>query len=84
MIYQANLCARSLLVVAAGMALTACDAPPTPTAPAAGAAAAAPNIVFAETAHDFGQAKSGDVLEHTFRFTNRGEGDLLLEQPKGS
>lgn len=51
--------------------------PTVPTGPA-------PKIVFAELAHDFGVVESGATLEHVFLFKNEGEGELLLQQPRGS
>ncbi len=35
-------------------------------------------IVFEETIYDFGKIKEGDVVEHTFKFKNTGNRNLLL------
>lgn len=42
----------------------------------------APRIVFEETLHDFGRRMSGNNLEHTFTFTNKGDAVLVIEDIK--
>lgn len=37
-----------------------------------------PAITFAETKHDFGNIKQGDVVEYTFNFKNTGNQPLLI------
>lgn len=44
----------------------------------------APAIAFETSSHDFGQAKSGDVLKTRFNFTNKGQTDLIIRNVKGS
>jgi hypothetical protein len=45
---------------------------------------ALPSIAFAEEFHDFGEVKEGEVVEHTFTFTNEGEGPLIISNAQGS
>ena len=42
-------------------------------------AADAPVMTFKETEHDFGNLKDGDVVNHTFEFTNTGKTPLVIE-----
>lgn len=37
---------------------------------------------FEESTHDFGEIKQGDVVKHTFKFTNSGEAPLLISDIK--
>ncbi len=39
----------------------------------------APVISFKETEHDFGTIKDGEVVNHTFTFTNTGKSPLIIE-----
>lgn len=59
---------------------------PVSADPMTGVAEAAPTtkIKFAETSHDFGKIKQGDVVKHTFKFTNVGENDLVLKNVRPS
>jgi hypothetical protein len=41
--------------------------------------AEAPVISFQETTHDFGSIKEGEVVKHTFIFTNTGKSPLVIE-----
>ncbi len=41
-------------------------------------------MAFAENSHDFGTINAGDVVEHTFTFTNTGETDLVISNARGS
>ncbi len=43
-----------------------------------------PVMTFAETEHDFGTINEGDVVEHTFSFTNTGKSPLVIVNAKGS
>ena len=43
-----------------------------------------PVIKFAEPEFDFGTIKQGDKVEHTFKFTNEGTGDLIISDAKAS
>lgn len=43
-----------------------------------------PKIQFEEMKWDFGQKKQGDVLTHTFRFTNSGDEPLVIERVRTS
>lgn len=38
-----------------------------------------PVISFKETTHDFGSIKDGEVVKHTFTFTNTGKAPLVIE-----
>lgn len=44
----------------------------------------APVMTFAEAEHDFGDIKPGDVVKHTFQFTNTGKSPLLIENATAS
>ncbi len=35
-------------------------------------------ISFSELTHDFGKVKQGEKLEHVFKFTNEGDGTLII------
>lgn len=41
-------------------------------------------ITFEETDFDFGEVKAGEMVIHTFVFTNSGENDLIIENVKPS
>ncbi|MEQ8924982.1 MAG: DUF1573 domain-containing protein [Fulvivirga sp.] len=43
-----------------------------------------PTFEFAEEEYDFGTINEGDVVEHTFTFTNTGEAPLIIQSAKGS
>lgn len=43
-----------------------------------------PEFKFGETAHDFGNINEGDVVEHTFTFTNAGQAPLIISNAAGS
>ncbi|MFA0961718.1 DUF1573 domain-containing protein [Roseivirga sp. BDSF3-8] len=43
-----------------------------------------PEIKFAEESHDFGTINEGDVVEHTFSFTNTGEKPLVISNAAAS
>ena len=45
---------------------------------------ALPTIAFVEEFHDFGEVQEGEVVEHTFTFTNEGEGPLIISNAQGS
>jgi hypothetical protein len=44
----------------------------------------APEFKFAETFHDFGTITEGDVVTHTFAFTNEGEAPLIIKNARAS
>jgi hypothetical protein len=44
--------------------------------------AAATSVAFAETTHEFGTIAEGDVVEHTFTFTNTGNTPLIIQDAK--
>ncbi|MEJ2003417.1 MAG: DUF1573 domain-containing protein [Cyclobacteriaceae bacterium] len=43
-----------------------------------------PAFSFGQVEHDFGTINEGDVVEHTFTFTNNGEAPLVIENAVGS
>lgn len=43
-----------------------------------------PELTFAEASFDFGQMTEGDVVSHTFKFTNTGEAPLKVMQANPS
>jgi Protein of unknown function (DUF1573) len=43
-----------------------------------------PTIYFPETQHDFGKVNEGEKASYTFRFVNKGEGELLIKDVKSS
>jgi outer membrane murein-binding lipoprotein Lpp len=45
---------------------------------------AAPKFEFAEMEYDFGTITEGDVVEHTFTFTNTGEAPLVIQNASAS
>ncbi|MBC3542349.1 DUF1573 domain-containing protein [Rufibacter sp. H-1] len=59
---------------------SAAQAAAVPVAPIAPPAPApvGPSIQFEEQKFDFGEIKAGDVVEHTFKFTNNGTLPLVI------
>jgi len=45
---------------------------------------AAPMMAFEETEFDFGTVAEGDILKHSFSFTNTGNAPLVIVNAKGS
>jgi hypothetical protein len=43
-----------------------------------------PEMAFKETEFDFGAIKEGDIVEHTFLFTNNGEAPLIIQEARPS
>lgn len=43
-----------------------------------------PTFEFAESLHDFGTIKEGDVVSHVFSFTNTGEAPLIISSATAS
>ena len=43
-----------------------------------------PIMSFTNSTHDFGNIIDGDVVEHSFRFTNTGNADLLITKARAS
>ena len=76
--------------------LEAGDGAPRATTPAAAAANSVasvtesvgtgpfPAFAFNESLHDFGTIKEGDVVNHTFSFTNTGEAPLIISSATAS
>ncbi|WP_298309679.1 DUF1573 domain-containing protein [uncultured Aquimarina sp.] len=52
--------------------------------PASETKTAVPIMTFAETEFDFGTVTEGDILKHTFSFTNTGTAPLVIVNAKGS
>src|SRR5256712_4604124 len=55
------------------------EAPPKPVATAALPGGAGPRIQFAEIVYDFGKVSSGELVKHTFVFTNIGTATLEIK-----
>jgi len=45
---------------------------------------AQPAIEFNSESYDAGTATQGDIIEHNFEFTNKGDEDLLIEKVTSS
>jgi hypothetical protein len=45
---------------------------------------ALPAIAFESDFHDFGEIQEGEVVNYTFKFTNEGEGPLIISNAQGS
>lgn len=43
-----------------------------------------PAIAFQNTEHDFGTIREGDIVEHTFSFTNTGQAPLIIQNAQPS
>lgn len=43
-----------------------------------------PEFQFTQIEHDFGTITEGDVVEHTFSFTNNGQAPLIIQNAVGS
>jgi hypothetical protein len=43
-----------------------------------------PTMDFADTIHDFGNIKEGDIVFHEFEFTNNGKSPLIISDATGS
>jgi len=43
-----------------------------------------PAFSFTELEHDFGTIKEGEVVTHTFNFTNNGEAPLIIEKAQAT
>jgi hypothetical protein len=41
-------------------------------------------IVYQESEFDFGTAKEGDIVEHVFKFTNKGKVPLIIQKCRSS
>ena len=39
-----------------------------------------PKFTFEQEEHNFGQIRDGDIVSHTFRFTNSGEAPLIISK----
>lgn len=45
---------------------------------------ALPKFSFEESTHDFGTITEGDIVEHTFMFTNTGDAPLIIQSASAS
>ncbi len=43
-----------------------------------------PAFTFEETSHDFGSLQEGDIVNHTFKFTNTGDAPLIIQNASAS
>src|SRR6266581_4292762 len=88
-----NIMSTKLVLVcsflATGTVMLCAQQPPSPAAPASAAptpapttpvviAAIGPKIQFETPVYDFGKVKSGEMVKHTFVFTNTGDELLIL------
>lgn len=65
--------------VAASTPATPVNNPNTTNPQIIATATEAPAMSFKETTHDFGNIKEGEVVNHTFTFTNTGKAPLVIE-----
>jgi len=74
---------KTLVWVASVMALGTVAGMAQPPEPPPAAAAATngigPKIQFASLVHDFGRARSGESIHHTYTFTNTGDATLIIK-----
>lgn len=63
---------------------TSATTPASTPAPAEKPEGPLPAFQFTESQHDFGTIKDGDVVEHTFKFTNNGEIPLIISDAKAT
>ena len=69
----------------AGGRLPAAEAPPAPSVPQGTPSAPnGPKIQFVEMVHDFGKVVAGEVLRHTYAFTNAGDRVLELTEVRST
>ncbi len=72
---------------AAGDATQATGAPAAPKKPGyqqQAEAMAKTNVNFSSEEYDFGQVKDGEIVRHTFKFTNTGSNPLVVQRAKAS
>ena len=69
----------SLALLVAGGAAAQSPVKNQPSAPQENAKNG-PSITFETSEHNFGEIKQGDVVEHTFKFTNTGNQPLIIER----
>ncbi|HCP41310.1 MAG TPA: DUF1573 domain-containing protein [Cryomorphaceae bacterium] len=81
---------KKQVVLAAGLSIfiacnSAADRIEAPTEPASESMMEAlPAISFESDFHDFGEIQEGEVVNYTFKFTNEGEGPLIISNAQGS
>jgi hypothetical protein len=81
-----------LLILATGLLMGACDTKKTTSTKdgvelvevSTSKAEEAAVMSFAETRFDFGEITEGDVVQHTFHFTNTGKSALIIQNAVGS
>lgn len=75
-------------LVAAGLLLAACNGQESGKQPASSTNAADTGKVavmtFEKQVHDFGNVTQGEVVEYSFKFTNTGNKDLLIQKAEAS
>ena len=81
----------NLFVIALAIVAVACSNPSDRVKPEsermaleAVQSAQLPQLNFATESHDFGTINEGDVVETEFKFTNSGEGPLIISSAQGS
>jgi len=79
------LAALALCGLGMGARLPAAEPPPAPPVPqGTSPAPSGPRIQFVEKVHDFGKVVVGEVLRHTYAFTNAGDGVLEIKEVRSS
>ncbi|MFC5044072.1 DUF1573 domain-containing protein [Aquimarina hainanensis] len=63
---------------------SATETPEAPALTAKEVTVSAPVMSFSETNYDFGTITEGEIVEHTFTFTNTGNAPLVITNAKGS
>lgn len=75
---------RNVLILLAFTALTACSSDPKDQSRLSpeviSGSQGTPRIQFEKTHHNFGNIQEGEVVEYNFKFTNVGDGDLLISE----
>ena len=77
------LASTMLLVAGCGSSSTDSDSGRLPTS-VINSETGTPTIVFEKNHHNFGNINEGEQLEYAFKFTNTGDGDLLITDARAT